>query len=92
MAQIKNPLKDKMNDDELDLSICNYVDKDVPVKDIVSMPILCLMDEKPSLESKMLAKLEGKVQVKRPDTIDSTKMWHHSNISMMSKLSISENP
>lgn len=34
MAQAKNPLKDKMNDDELDLSICNYVDKDVPVKDI----------------------------------------------------------
>ncbi|KAF0309702.1 Leucine-rich repeat-containing protein 59 [Amphibalanus amphitrite] len=34
MAETKNPLKDKLNDDELDLSICNYADKDVPVKDI----------------------------------------------------------
>ena len=56
MAQIKNPLKDKMNDDELDLSICNYVDKDVPVKDIVSMPFLFLMDENPGLEGIMLPK------------------------------------
>ena len=41
MAQTKNPLKDKMNDDELDLSICNYADKDVPVKDIVSIAQHC---------------------------------------------------
>lgn len=33
----KNPLKDKLNDDDLDLSLCSYSGKDVPVKDIAAL-------------------------------------------------------